>query len=352
MVEPGLVSLPVPIIHGLPGLRQLEREIMSYGLSIRRLLIGFAAAAVLAVPAAAGAQTRTTRLIVGFAPGGPIDFVARVLSDQLGRELGHQVVVENKPGANANIAADFVAKAAPDGQTLFITTAGAVAISPALYEKLPYDAFRDLAPVTLVVNTDEVLVVSSSNPSSNVPEFIAAARQRKDGVTMGSSGIGSVPHLAMELLADVSKTTLRHVPYKGVAPAITDVIAGHVDGIFIDVPVALGHIKAGKLKALGMAAPKRHPLLPDVKTLDEMGFPGVDSNNWYAIYTSKGTPAAEVERVNQAMRRTLEAESVRSRLLAAGVVPAPGTPASLAALQRADFEKWSRVIRVKGIKGE
>jgi tripartite-type tricarboxylate transporter receptor subunit TctC len=325
---------------------------MITGLFTRRFLLGSLVAAALSAAPTAYAQTKSTRLVVGFAPGGPIDFVARVLSDQLGRELGHQVVVENKPGANANIAADFVAKAAPDGHTLFLTTAGAVAISPALYEKMPYDAFRDLAPVTLVVNTDEVLVVSSSNPSNNVPEFIAAAKQRKDGVTMGSSGIGSVPHLAMELLADVSKATLRHVPYKGVAPAITDVIAGHVDGIFIDVPVALGHIKAGKLKALGMAAPKRHPLLPDVKTLDEMGLPGVDSNNWYAIYTSKGTPAAEVDRVNQAMRRTLEAESVKPRLLAAGVVPAPGTPAALTTLQRADFEKWSRIIKLKGIKGE
>jgi len=317
-----------------------------------RILIGIAVAATLTAAPGAYAQGKSTRLVVGFAPGGPIDMVARVLSEQLGRELGHQVVVENKPGANAVIAADFVSKAAPDGQTLFLTTAGAVAISPALYDKMPLDPFRDLAPVTLVVNTDEVMVVSGSNPSNTVPEFIAAAKQRKDGATMGSSGIGSVPHLAMELLADVTKANLRHVPYKGVAPAITDVIAGHVDGIFIDVPVALGHIRAGKLKALGMAAPKRHPLLPDVKTLDEMGLPGVDSNNWYAVYTSKGTPANEVERVNQAMRRTLEAESVKSRLLAAGVVPAPGTPASLSALQKADFEKWSRIIKLKGIKGE
>jgi tripartite-type tricarboxylate transporter receptor subunit TctC len=317
-----------------------------------RILIGIAVAATLTAAPGAYAQGKSTRLVVGFAPGGPIDMVARVLSEQLGRELGHQVVVENKPGANAVIAADFVSKAAPDGQTLFLTTAGAVAISPALYDKMPLDPFRDLAPVTLVVNTDEVMVVSGSNPSNTVPEFIAAAKQRKDGATMGSSGIGSVPHLAMELLADVTKANLRHVPYKGVAPAITDVIAGHVDGIFIDVPVALGHIRAGKLKALGMAAPKRHPLLPDVKTLDEMGLPGVDSNNWYAVYTSKGTPAAEVDRVNQAMRRTLEAESVKSRLLAAGVVPAPGTPASLTALQKADFEKWSRIIKLKGIKGE
>jgi tripartite-type tricarboxylate transporter receptor subunit TctC len=274
------------------------------------------------------------------------------MSEQLGRELGHQVLVENKPGANAVIAAEFVSKATPDGHTLYLTSAGAVAISAALYDKLPIDPVRDLAPVTLVVNTDEVMVASGNNAAATVPDFIAAARQRKDGATMASSGIGSVPHLAMELLADLTKANLRHVPYKGVAPAITDVIAGHVDGLFIDVPVALGHIKSGKLKALGIAALKRHPLLPDVKTLDEMGLPGVDSNNWYAIFSSRGTPAAEVERVNQAMRRTLENETVKAKLMASGVVPAPGTPASLAALQKSDSEKWARIIKLKGIKGE
>jgi tripartite-type tricarboxylate transporter receptor subunit TctC len=305
-----------------------------------------------AIAPGAFAQNKVTRLVVGFTPGGPVDFVARVMSEQLGRELGHQVLVENKPGANAVIAAEFVSKATPDGHTLYLTSAGAVAISAALYDKLPIDPVRDLAPVTLVVNTDEVMVASGNNAAATVPDFIAAARQRKDGATMASSGIGSVPHLAMELLADLTKANLRHVPYKGVAPAITDVIAGHVDGLFIDVPVALGHIKSGRLKALGIAALKRHPLLPDVKTLDEMGLPGVDSNNWYAIFSSRGTPAAEVERVNQAMRRTLENETVKAKLMASGVVPAPGTPASLAALQKSDSEKWARIIKLKGIKGE
>ncbi len=298
------------------------------------------------------AQTKTTRLVIGFPAGGPTDIVARAMGDQLGRELGHTVIVESRPGANAGIAAEFVAKAAPDGQTLFFTTAGAIVISPSIYDKLPYDPMKDLTPVSLVVNTAEVMVTSASNPANTVSEFIAAARARKDGATMASSGVGSVPHLAMELLADTTKTLLRHVPYKGVAPAITDVIAGHVDGLFIDVPVALGHIKAGKLKALGMAAPNRHALLPDVKTLDEMGLRGVDSNNWYAIFTSRGTPAADVERLNLAVRRTLENESVKSRLVAVGVEPAPGSPASLAALARADTEKWSRIIKIKNIKGE
>lgn len=318
----------------------------------RRSLLQLPAAALTLTALPAFAQTKTTRLVVGFPPGGPIDFVARLMSEQLGRELGQQVVVENRAGANAGIAADFVAKAAPDGQTLFLTTTGAVSISPSLYEKLPYDPVRDLTPVTLVCNTDEVLVTSINNPANTVLEFIAAARAKAGGATMGSSGIGSMPHLAMELFADVTKTPLRHVPYKGVGPAIVDAMAGHIDGLFIDVPPALANIRGGKLKALGLAAPKRHPLLPDVRTLDEIGIAGVDSNNWYALYTSRGTPAAEVERLNAAIRRTLESETVKSRMLASGVVPAPGTPAALAALQNQDTEKWARVIKLRNIKGE
>jgi tripartite-type tricarboxylate transporter receptor subunit TctC len=319
---------------------------------VRRSLLQLLIAAAMLAAQPAFAQGKVTRLIVGFAPGGPIDFVARVLSEQLSRELGHQVIVENKAGANAGIAAELVAKSAPDGQTLFMTSTGAIAISPALYDKLPYDPVRDLAPVTLVVNTAEVLVASASNPSNNATEFIASARLQPNGATMASSGIGSVPHLAMELLTDVTKANLRHVPYKGVAPAISDVIAGHVDALFIDVPVALAQIKGGKLKALGIAAPQRHPMLPDTPTLEELGLRGVDSNNWYAIYAAKATPAAEIERVGQAVRRTLENESVKSRLLASGVEPAPTTPAGLASLQKTDTEKWARIIKLKNIKGE
>jgi tripartite-type tricarboxylate transporter receptor subunit TctC len=319
---------------------------------VRRSLLQVVVALAILAAQPVFAQGKVTKLIVGFAPGGPIDFVARVLSEQLSKELGHQVIVENKAGANAGIAAEFVAKSAPDGQTLFMTSTGAVAISPALYDKLPYDPVRDLAPVTLVVNTAEVLVASAANPASNATEFIANARKKPDGATLASSGIGSVPHLAMELLTDVTKAPFRHVPYKGVAPAISDVIAGHVDALFIDVPVALAQIKGGKLKALGIAAPQRHPMLPDTPTLEEQGLRGVDSNNWYAIYAPKGTPAAELDRVAQAVRRTLENESVKSRLLASGVEPAPTTPAQLAALQKTDTEKWARIIKLKNIKGE
>ena len=319
-------------------------------LARRTFMLGLACAA-LACSSAVLAQTKITHLIVAFPPGGPVDFVARALAEQLGKELGHQVIVENKAGANGAIAADYVSRATPDGTTLWLTSVGAVAINPTLYEKLSYDPQRDLTPVSLVVNNVEVLVVGANAPYNTAAEFVAFSRQQKaSALTMASSGTGSVPHLAMELLNDSAKINLMHVPYRGAAPAINDVLAGHVDGFFGDIPGLITFIKSGKLKAIGIAAPKRHPLLPDVKTFAEMGFAGVDSDNWYALFSSKGTPAAEIKRVNQAVRRALATESVKTRLQASGAEPSPSTPAELATLLKNDSAKWARVVRAKNIK--
>lgn len=243
-------------------------------------------------------------------------------------------------------------RSAPDGQTLSLTSVGAVAINPPLYEKLSYDPVRDLAPVSLVVNNVELLVVNPANPANSGAEFIANTRQQAKGATMASSGIGSVPHLAMELLADATRARLLHVPYKGAAPAITDVVAGHVDGFFGDIPGLIGIVKAGKLKPIGIAASKRHPLLPEVKTFEEMGISGVDSDNWYALFAGKATPAADIERLNQAVRRTLGNEGVAARLMASGAVPAASSPAELVALLTNDTAKWTRVIKAQNIKPE
>jgi tripartite-type tricarboxylate transporter receptor subunit TctC len=296
------------------------------------------------------AQAKIIRMVVAFPPGGPVDFVARAIGEQLGKELGLQVIIENRAGANGAIAAEYVAHAAPDGNTLWLTSVGAVAINPSLYEKLPYDPARDLAPISLVVNNVELLVVGTNNPANDGAEFVANAKKRKEGVTMASSGTGSVPHLAMELLADVSKANLVHVPYKGAAPAITDVIAGHVDGFFGDIPGLVGFIKSGKLKPIGIASNKRHPLLPEVKTFKEMGMAGVDSDNWYGLFAGKGVPAATVDRLNQAVKRTLATESVRSKLMASGAEPSWSSPADLATLMKNDTAKWGKVIRDKKIK--
>jgi tripartite-type tricarboxylate transporter receptor subunit TctC len=315
-------------------------------------LLGGATVGLVGLTQSAFAQGKTIRLVVAFPPGGPVDFVARTIGEQLGKELGAQVIVENKAGANGAIAAEYVARATADGSTLWLTSVGAVAINPPLYEKLPYDPVRDLAPISLVVNNVELLVVGSANPANTGAEFIANAKLKKEGATMASSGTGSVPHLAMELLADVSKANLVHVPYKGAAPAITDVIAGHVDGFFGDIPGLVGFVKAGKLKPIGIAANKRHPLLPEVKTFAEMGMPGVDSDNWYALFTARATPPAEIDKLNQAVKRTMATEAVRSKLLASGAEPASSSPAELAALMKNDTAKWGKVIRDKKIKPE
>lgn len=318
----------------------------------RRSALALLTATVLGVGLPALAQGKITRIVVAFPSGGPVDFVARAIGEQLGKELGHQVIVENKAGANGAIAAEYVARSAPDGQTLWLTSVGAVAINPPLYDKLPYDPVRDLAPVSLVVNNVELLVVNATNPANTGAEFVANARLQSKGATMASSGIGSVPHLAMELLADATQAKLLHVPYKGAAPAITDVVAGHVDGFFGDIPGLIGFVRAGKLKPIGIAAPKRHPLLPEVKTFDEMGIKGVDSDNWYALFASKATPAADIERLNGAVRRTLGNEAVAAKLMASGAVPAASSPVELATLLRNDTAKWARVIKAKNIKPE
>lgn len=287
-------------------------------------------------------------MIVAFPPGGPVDFVARSISDTLGKELGQTVIVENKPGANGIIAAEYVIKSPPDGSVLWFTSAGAVAINPGLYPKLPYNPITDLAPISLVSRNDELLVVNPNNPATGPEDFVSNAKKQR--TTMASSGMGSVPHLASALLGDATKAQLVDVPYKGAAPAITDVMAGHVDAFFGDVPGLINNVKAGKLKPIAMAADARHPLLPEIKTFKEIGIEGVDSDNWYAIFTAKNTPATEILRINQAIARTLENPEVKQRLLNSGTLPANSSPEQLAVLLKKDSEKWARVIREKNIK--
>lgn len=300
--------------------------------------------------ALASAQGKTTRILVAFPPGGPVDFTARTLSEQLGKELNQTVIIENKAGANGAIAAEVLIKAPADGTTMWLSSVGAVAINPALYPNLPYNPQNDLAPVSLVVNNVELLVVNPASPANDPQQFINLSRQKR--LNMASSGTGSVPHLAMELLASATKGELVHVPYKGAAPAITDVIAGHVDGFFGDIPGLIPHIRSGKLKPVALASKRRHPLFPDIKTFEEIGVTGVDSDNWYALFVHRNTPAADIERLNQAIRRTLANDAVRKRLLASGAEPSPNSPAEMAALLRTDSEKWGRVIRDKKIKAD
>jgi len=318
---------------------------------LRRALLQFATVALAACAASpAWSQPKTIRMVIAFPAGGPVDFVGRSISDALGKELGAQVIVENRPGANGIIAAEYVIKAPPDGSVLWFTSVGAVAINPGLYPNLPYDPHQDLAPISLVVRNDELLVVGNANPATGPTDFVANAKKQR--TTMATSGIGSVPHLAAELLASATGADLVGVPYKGAAPAITDVIAGHVDGFFGDVPGLISNVRAGKLKPIAMAADERHPLLPEVKTFKEVGIDGVDSDNWYALFTTKGTPPAEIDRINQAVRRVLADEAVKTRVLNSGAVPSPSTPEELSERLRKDSAKWARIIKDKDIKAD
>lgn len=298
------------------------------------------------------AQPKTTRIVVSFTAGGPVDAVARTLSEQLGKELGRTIIIDNKPGANGAIGAVDVMKAAPDGSTLWFTSVGAAAINSSLYEKLPYDMQRDFAPLALVVNNVELLVAQQSNPAKDAAEFVAATKKRADPTPMGSSGTGSIPHLAIEQLSDATGAKLLHVPYKGAAPAIADLMGGQISGFFGDVPGLLSQVQGGRLKALGVASSKRHPSLPDVKTLEEQGIKGVDTNNWYALFAPAKTPPDVIEALNKALRNTMANSAVREKLLKSGTEPALSTPQELAVIQKRDTEKWAKLIRAKNIKAD
>ena len=314
-----------------------------------RKCIALLLSTALVAAAPAWAQEKITRLVVAFPPGGPVDFVARTIAEQLGKELNQRMIIDNKPGANGAIGAQSVAQSAPDGMTLWLSSVGAVAINPVLYDKLAYDMQRDFAPVSLVVNNDELLVVNPSNPAKDAAEFVANAKKSSQPVAIASSGIGSIPHLAMEQLADATKANLLHVPYKGAAPAITDLLGGQVSAFFGDVPGLLPHVQSGKLRAIGIAATKRHPLLPEVRTLAEQGLPGVDTNNWYALFAPAKTPPAVINALNEAVRRTLATPAISEKLRASGAVPSASSPQELAAMLKRDTEKWGALVKAKKI---
>lgn len=317
---------------------------------LHKKLVQFGFCALAISTSSAFAQSNSIKMLVAFPPGGPVDFVARTIAEPLGKELGMQIIIENKPGANGAIAAEYLGANPADGKVLWFTSAGAVAINPGLYEKLSYNPLKDLAAISLVVNNVEALVVNPASPANNGVEFVALAKQRD--VTMASSGTGSVPHLAMEQLADSTKGRFLHIPYKGAAPAITDVMGGHVDGFFGDIPGLISYIKSGKLKVIGIAAPKRSSVLPDVKTFAELGIPGVDSNNWYALFAKAGTPKAEIDRINAAMKKALANEATKSKLLASGAEPVGSSPEELDTILKSDITKWTKLIKAKNIKPE
>jgi tripartite-type tricarboxylate transporter receptor subunit TctC len=320
-----------------------------------RKLTGLLACAALAMAGAQAAQaqdypTRPVRVVIAFPPGGPTDFVGRLVTDKMSAALGQRVYIENKPGAAGTVGADNVAKADPDGYSLFLTTSGAVAVAPHIMASVPYDPLRDFAPVALVTKVTEVLVVTPKLGIKTVKELIALAKEKPGAVAFASTGIGSPPHLAQELLDVSANVKFLHVPYRGAAPALTDLLGGQVQVLAADLPVLIAQIQAGTLVPIGAAADKRDALLPDVPTLAEQGYPNTEASNWYALLAPAKTPPAVIAKLNKAVIDALNDPEVHEKLVKAGATPVGGTPEALGAFMKAEYEKWGKVVQERGIK--
>jgi tripartite-type tricarboxylate transporter receptor subunit TctC len=295
--------------------------------------------------------TRVVRLVVAFPAGGPTDFVARLLAEKLKALLGQNVIIENKPGANGAIGAEYVARGEPDGHLLFLTTVGAVAITPHL-SKPNYDTLRDFAPVTLVMRPTTILVVKPETPVNSAKELAALAKDKPNAIPFASTGSGSMPHLALELYQSAAGVKFLHVPYRGAAPALTDLLGGQVQALFADTPVLLPHIRGGKLKPIGAASGNRNPLLPDVATLAEQGFPDTTADNWYGLLAPAKTPPAVLAKLHDAVVAAIEAPDVREKLLQSGAIPSPTSSAEFGRLLGDELARWGRVVREKNIREE
>ncbi len=312
------------------------------------------AALLAAAPGAPFAQTlqaKPIRLVIGFPAGGPIDTVARVLAPQLTEGFGQQVIIDNRAGANGIIAMDIVAKAAPDGHTIFFGTAGNLAINPALYAKLPFDVLRDFAAVSHVASTSSLIYAHPSVPVKTLGEFIAHASANPGKVHYASSGSGGMPHLGAELLNVAAKIKTVHVPYKGTAPGFTALLGGEVQFAISAVVSGLQHVKTGRLKAIATTTKKRIALLPDVAAANET-LPGYEVDNWHGLVAPAGTPRAVIARLNSEIARVISLPAIQEKLSAQGIDPVGSAPQAMDAFWKAEIAKWARVVKTAAIRPE
>jgi tripartite-type tricarboxylate transporter receptor subunit TctC len=318
----------------------------------RRFLLG----AALALPGVALAQaqefpSKPVKIVVGFAAGGAPDALARIVAERLGQSWGQPVTVENRVGAQGNTAMAAVAKAAPDGYTLALVPVGNAAVNPALFASLPYDPVRDFAPVTQIASVENVFVVAASSPWRSLTELVAAGRSGSPPLTYASPGAGSLAHLGAELLARSAGFSMTHVPYRGVAPALTDVLRGEISVMLAQLSTAKPLVESGQLRALAIASPGRSALMPAVPTVAEAaGLPGFEAVSWYALMAPVATPAAIVAQLHKAVSEALKAPDMMASLEAQGARAIGGTPAELAAVIAADSARWSKVVRDAGIQ--
>ncbi|WP_416547147.1 Bug family tripartite tricarboxylate transporter substrate binding protein [Limnohabitans sp. DCL3] len=318
----------------------------------KRTLLFALLSAIYAPCALAQANNKPVRIIVAFAPGGPVDAMARTIAEPLGKSLGRTVIVENKPGASGAIGAGEVLKSEADGSVIWLTSVGAAAINPALFPKLTYNMQKDFTPISLVANNVEVFVAHEKNPAKDAKEFIANAKAKKEPTPIGSSGKGSIPHLALVQLEQSTGADLLHVPFNGMAPALNNLLGGQVDGFFADVPAVMAQIKGGRVKALGMASKTRHPLLPDVKTFEEQGFTSVDTNNWYGMFASAKTSPEVIKQLNRAVQQAVADPAAHAKMTQSGAEPKSSSPEEMGAMLKADTEKWAQVIKARNITGD
>jgi len=293
--------------------------------------------------------TRPVKIVVPFGPGGFTDVVARILGVKLSESLGQPVVIENKPGAGSLIGTDQVAKAAPDGHTLLIVSSTHV-ISPWIYKSLPYDPIKSFTPVTRLVDSPYVLLTHPKVPAKNVQEFIALAKSQPDKIHYASSGNGSAQHLIGGLFASMSKTQLKHVPYRSSSLAINDLVGGVVESSFAGVPNALSQVPGGRLNALAVTSAKRIPQMPNVPTMQEAGVPGYDATVWLALLAPAGTPAHIVNRLNADIAKIMNSSETQKAMFDAGVEVSLSTPEALSSLMVSELDKWGKVVKEAGIK--
>ena len=308
----------------------------------------------------AGAQTASTtaypakpvRILIGLSAGGATDVLTRVIAQRLAEAWGQSVVVENRPGATGMIAGEYVAKAAPDGYTLMIGFQSGLAVAPVLYGRAPYDTLRDFAPITQIGSTPLLMIVHPSFPPRTFRDYAAYAQQAKTPLTYGSGGIGSTPHMAGELLNSLLGIRMNHVPYKGEGPAIADTLGGQIPIVFGNLPVAIPHVKTGKLYALANTGAARSPLVPEIPTIDESGFKGFSIATWYGVLAPAALPAELVSRIQRDVARVVGQPETRERLVGMGVDISASPPDAFAAFLRAEVARYAKIIKDANIKAE
>ena len=312
-------------------------------------LLAFALASTTLVAIAQTYPFKPVRIVVPFPAGGGVDLTARTVGQKLSDYLGQQMVIDNRAGAAGTIGAENVAKSPPDGYSLLVAGPGSVAVAPLLFPKLGYNPLKDLAPITMLVTMPYIIVMHPSIPAKNAKELIALAKANPGKLNMASGGAGTGQHLAGELFNVMAGIKMVHIPYKGTAPAIADIMGGHADLTFSD-PSVLPQLQSGRLKAIGVSGTKRYPPLPDVPTVAESGLPGFDALNWYPMMAPTGTPRDIIMRLNSDAIKALAAPDVKEKLMAQGLIPTPMTPEQLGQFIREDYERWAKVIKAANVK--